>query len=46
MGFQFLLLSSGFMDIQFIQGMLTAKSFNSEEILSVINSLKTEGGKV
>ena len=29
----------------FIQGMLTAKSFNSEEILSVINSLKTEGGK-
>ena len=29
----------------FIQGMLATKSFSSEQILSVINSLKTEGGK-
>lgn len=29
----------------FIQGMLAVKSFSSDEILAVINNLKTEGGK-
>ncbi len=29
----------------FIQGMLSAKSFSSDEILAVIDNLKTEGGK-
>jgi len=29
----------------FIQGMLTAKNFSSDEILAVIDNLKTEGGK-
>ena len=29
----------------FIQGMLGAKNFNSDEILAVIENLKTEGGK-